>query len=94
MNDTNVSKFTFAYPSSISSISKIMNNRENHHNNNSLIPTLPQFWKDFCSWIRGHEKLYQCLLKIKHFILDNAILLFCLLFLYYRFSMNTSDNDY
>jgi len=21
-----------------------------------------QLWKDFCSWIRGHENLYQCLL--------------------------------
>ena len=52
-------------------------------NNNSLIPTVTQFWKDFCSWIRGHENLYQCLLKIKHFIVNNAILLSCLLFLYY-----------
>ena len=91
MNDTNVSKFTFAYPSSVS---KIMNNRDNHDNNNSLIPTLAQFWKEFCSWIRGHENLYQCLLKIKHFILDNAVLLCYLLFIYYRFRLNTSDNDY
>jgi len=55
MNDANVYKFAFIYPPSVS---KIMNNK----NNNSLIPAVTQFGKDFCSWIRGHEKLYQCLL--------------------------------
>jgi hypothetical protein len=62
---------------------KTMNNR----NNNSLITTLSQFGKDFYSWIRGHENLYQCLLKIKHFIVNNPVLLFCLLLLYYRFNI-------
>jgi hypothetical protein len=61
---------------------KTMNNNNDTSSNNSL---MTQFWKDFCSWIQGHENLYQCLLKIKHFILDNrTIIECCLLFLYYR----------
>ena len=62
-------------------------NNNNNNNNNSLIPTFAQFRNDFCSWIRGHENLYQCLLKIKHFIVNNPVLLFCLLFLYHRFNV-------
>ena len=80
MNDANVYKFAFIYPPSVS---KTMNNK----NNNSLIPAVTQFGKDFCSWIRGHENLYQCLLKIKNFIVNNPVLLFCLLLLYHRFNM-------
>jgi hypothetical protein len=45
----------------------------NNNNNNSLIPTFTQLRNDFCSWIRGHENLYQCLLKIKHFIVNNPV---------------------
>jgi hypothetical protein len=58
------------------------NNDNDTYSNNSL---MTQFWKDFCSWVRGHENLYQCLLNIKTFILDNrTIIECCLLFLYYR----------
>jgi hypothetical protein len=81
MNDANVSKFTFISPPCFKTM--------NTNNNNSLIPTATQFWKDFCSWIRGHENLYQCLVKIKNFIVNNPVL-FCLLFLYYRFILRTN----
>ena len=53
-------------PSSSSSQPMNNNNKNNNNNNNSLIPTFTLIRNDFCSWIRGHEKLYQCLLKIKH----------------------------
>jgi hypothetical protein len=55
----------------------------------STTPTkLNQFYKDFCSWIRGHENLYyHCLIKIKHFISKNVFILLFLLFLYYRFDL-------
>lgn len=82
MNDANMfPNSRLHYPSSVS---KIMNNR----NNNSLITTATQFRNDFCSWVRGREKLYKCLLKIKHFMLDNRTITLCfILFLYHRFNM-------
>jgi hypothetical protein len=80
-----VSKLTFIFPSSVS---KRMNNHNNNRNNNSLITTVTQFRNDFCSWVRGHENLYKCLLQFKHFMLDNrTITLCCILFLYHRFNM-------
>jgi len=47
-----------------------MNNLEQTNN-----LTLIQLSKDFHSWIKGHTNLYNCLLKIKHFIVNNKILL-------------------
>lgn len=64
------------------------NNTERSDSNSSLISlqttqttqTTPnQLCKDFHSWIRGHENLYNCIQKMKDFILDNAFLLFLLL---------------
>lgn len=60
------------------------NNTERSDSNSSLISlqttqTTPnQLCKDFHSWIRGHENLYNCIQKMKDFILDNAFLLFLL----------------
>ena len=74
-----------------SSLPLPMNNNNNRYSNNSLIPTPNQIWKDFCTWIRRNENLYQCLLKIKHFILDNALLLLLLLlFLLHHFIIPTN----
>jgi hypothetical protein len=41
--------------------------------------------KDFCKWIRFHENLYQCLLKIKNTILNNKIIVFYLVVVYYLY---------
>lgn len=50
--------------------------------NNSLTPI--QIGKDFCSLVRGHENLYQCLLKLKQFILNHPVLIaYYILIIYY-----------
>lgn len=49
---------------------------------NSLTPI--QIWRDFCSLVRGHENLYQCLVKIKDFILEHPVLiLYYICIIYY-----------
>lgn len=42
-----------------------------------------QIWKDFCSLVRGHENLYQCLMKIKDFILNHPVLIVYYIFIMY-----------
>jgi hypothetical protein len=32
-----------------------------------------QLWEDYKSWIRGHTNLYNCLIKMKHFIVNNLL---------------------
>lgn len=59
------------------------NNDQTNSKNKSNKLTLIQISKDFYSWIRGHENLYQCIIKIKHFISNNIILIIYILFMYY-----------
>jgi hypothetical protein len=58
-----------------------MNNNDQNNSKNKL--TFTQILKDFYSWIRGHENLYQCLIKTKHFMVNNMVLLAYIVFIYY-----------
>ena len=57
--------------------------------NKSLYSKIFQIWKDFCKWIKGHDNLYQCLIKIKNFILNDKILILYFIVLYYLYKKDT-----
>ena len=57
-------------------------NNLTNHQNNSQNSKIYQFWIDFCKWIRGHDNLYQCLIKIKKFIFNNSLLVLYLILIY------------
>ena len=59
------------------------NNDETNSKNKSNKLTLIQISKDFYTWIRGHENLYQCLVKIKNFMVNNKVVLIYIVFIYY-----------
>jgi len=57
--------------------------------NKSLYIKIFQIPKDFCKWIRGHDNLYQCLIKIKNLILNDKILILYFILLYYLYKKDT-----
>jgi hypothetical protein len=64
----------------------------NNLGENSLSSSkLFEIYKDFCKWIRFHENLYQCLLKIKNTILNNKIIVFYLVIVYYLYQQDKHD---
>jgi hypothetical protein len=59
--------------------------------NRSPLSKLFKIWKDFCKLIRGHENLYECLLKIKNTILNNKIIVFYVILIYYLYQPKNSN---
>ena len=61
------------------------NNYSIINQNRTLTSKVFDIWKDFCKWICGHQNLYECLIKIKNAILNNKIIVYYLILVYYLY---------